>query len=210
MSLLVLQRSSPFSAVIHSRETVGKVAIINRQAYPLSRQLDDEGGEIVLRRIVAMGVDVLTKTSVKDVVTTPEGALSGLVLSDDTQLATQIVIYAIGITPRDDLARKAGLNCGDKGGIIVDDYLKTSAPDVYAIGECANWRENTFGLIGPGGKYNTHCSVTTRSYLTVEMADILTFNLTQVETEFCGFKPRQMVGHPFRRSRKYSFDRMFR
>ncbi|KAF8137709.1 hypothetical protein EV363DRAFT_1318672 [Boletus edulis] len=157
-------------------ETIGKVSIINRQAYPLSRQLDEEGGEIVLRRIEAMGVDVLTKTSVKDVVTTLEGVLSGLTLSDDTLLDAQMVIYAIGITPRDDLARKAGLNCRDKGGIIIDDHLRASAPDVYAIGECASWRENTFGLIGPG----------------VEMADILTFNLTQVTTELGGFKPRQM------------------
>jgi nitrite reductase (NAD(P)H) len=157
-------------------ETIGKVGIINRQAYPLSRQLDDDGGEIVLRRIEAMGVDVLTKTTVEDIVTTPEGVLSGLILSDGTQLDTQMVIYAIGITPRDDLARKAGLKCRDKGGITVDDYLKTSAPDVYAIGECASWQEHTFGLIGPG----------------VEMADILSFNLTQVETDIGGFKPRQM------------------
>lgn len=157
-------------------ETIGKVAIVNRQAFPLSRQLDDDGGEIVLRRIEAMGVDVLTKASVKDIVTTPEGVLTGLVLSDDTQLDTQMVIYAIGITPRDDLARKAGLKCRERGGITVDDSLRTSAPDVYAIGECASWRENTFGLIGPG----------------VEMADILTFNLTQIETELGGFKPRQM------------------
>ena len=147
----MLQRPCPLSTIIRSSETIAKVAIINRQAYPLSRQLDEEGGEIVLRRIVAMGVDVLTKTSVKDVVTT-QGALSGLVLSDDTHLDAQMVIYAIGISPRDNLARGAGLNCGQKGGIIVDDSLKTSAPDVYAIGECASWRENTFGLIGPGGK----------------------------------------------------------
>ncbi|KAG1716819.1 hypothetical protein ID866_341 [Astraeus odoratus] len=158
-------------------DTIGKVAIVNRQAYPLSRQLDDEGGEIVLRRIEAMGVDVLTKISIKDLVTSPEGVLTGLVLSNDEQLDAQMVIYAIGITPRDDLARKAGLECRAKGGVSVDDYLRTSAPDVYAIGECASWRDHTFGLIGPG----------------VEMADILTFNLTQVATDVGGFKPRQMM-----------------
>ncbi|KAI6019777.1 hypothetical protein F5J12DRAFT_904177 [Pisolithus orientalis] len=157
-------------------ETIGKVTIINRQAYPLSRQLDDEGGEIVLRCIEAMGVEVLTKTSVTSLVTTPEGVLTGLVLSNDDQLDAEMVVYAIGISPRDDLARKAGLKCGVRGGITVDDYLRTSIPDIYAIGECASWRENTFGLIGPG----------------VEMADILAFNLTQVQTDVGGFKPRQM------------------
>ncbi|KAI6028258.1 hypothetical protein EDC04DRAFT_2899029 [Pisolithus marmoratus] len=157
-------------------KTIGKVAIVNRQAYPLSRQLDDEGGEIVLRCIEAMGVEVLTKASVTSLVTTPEGVLTGLVLSNDEQLDAEMVIYAIGITPRDDLARKAGLKCGARGGITVDDYLRTSSPDIYAIGECASWRENTFGLIGPG----------------VEMADILAFNLTQVQTDVGGFQPRQM------------------
>jgi len=138
-------------------------------------------------------VDVLTKASVKDIVTTPEGVLTGLVLSDDTQLAAQMVIYAIGITPRDDLARKAGLKCRERGGITVDDSLRTSAPDVYAIGECASWRENTFGLIGPGGIHFNPYRAAARSHLIVEMADILTFNLTQIETELGGFKPRQMV-----------------
>ncbi|KAI6043894.1 hypothetical protein EDC04DRAFT_2599764 [Pisolithus marmoratus] len=149
-------------------KTIGKVAIVNRQAYPLSRQLDDEGGEIVLRCIEAMGVEVLTKASVTSLVTTPEGVLTGLVLSNDEQLDAEMVIYAI--------ARKAGLKCGARGGITVDDYLRTSSPDIYAIGECASWRENTFGLIGPG----------------VEMADILAFNLTQVQTDVGGFQPRQM------------------
>ncbi|KAG1776329.1 hypothetical protein EV702DRAFT_1179952 [Suillus placidus] len=133
-------------------ETISEVVIINRQVFPLSRQLDDEGGEIVLRRIEAMGVRVLTRTS------------------------AEMVIHAIGITPRDDLARQAGLKCVEKGGIVVNDLLQTSAQDVYAIGECASWKGNTYGLIAPG----------------VEMADILSFNFTQVETGLGSFKPRVM------------------
>ncbi|KAF9239853.1 hypothetical protein BU15DRAFT_87858 [Melanogaster broomeanus] len=161
---------------VYDLESIDKVAIVNRQAFPLSRQLDDEGGEIVLRRIEAMGVQVLTKTSVKDILTTEDGILTGLVLSNDQHFDAQMVIFAIGITPRDDLARNAGLKCKDKGGIHVDDSLRTSDPDVYAIGECASWKDNTYGLIAPG----------------VEMADILSFNFTQVDTGVGGFKPRQM------------------
>lgn len=156
-------------------EAISEVVIINRQAFPLSRQLDDEGGEIVLRRIEAMGVRVLTRTSVKDIITS-DGVLTGLTLSDDRHLKAQMVIYAIGITPRDDLARQAGLKCVEKGGVVINDLLQTSAQDVYAIGECASWKGNTYGLIAPG----------------VEMADILSFNFTQVETGLGGFKPRVM------------------
>lgn len=125
--------------------------IINRQVFPLSRQLDGEGGEIVLRRIEAMGVRVLTRTSVKDIITS-DGVLTGLSLSDDRYLKAEMVIHAIGITPRDDLARQAGLKCVEKGGIVINDLLQTSAQDVYAIGECASWNDNTYGLIAPGGE----------------------------------------------------------
>ncbi|KAG2156771.1 uncharacterized protein EDB93DRAFT_1238676 [Suillus bovinus] len=156
-------------------ETISEVVIINRQAFPLSRQLDNEGGEIVLRRIEAMGVRVLTRTSIKDIITS-DGVLTGLSLSDDQYLKAEMVIYAIGITPRDDLARQASLKCVEKGGIVINDLLQTSAQDVYAIGECASWKGNTYGLIAPG----------------VEMADILSFNFTQVETGLGGFKPRVM------------------
>jgi len=132
--------------------------IVNRQAFPLSRQLDDEGGEIVLRRIEAMGVRVLTRTSVKDITVTADDVLTGLILSDDQHLKAEMVIYAIGITPRDDLARQAGLQCVEKGGIVVNDLLQTNAQDVYAIGECASWKGNTYGLIAPGGKNTLHSS----------------------------------------------------
>ena len=72
----------------------------------------------------------------------------------------------MGIKPRDELARQAGLKCADRGGgIVVTDNLQTTAPDIYAIGECANWENQTYGLIAPG----------------VEMADILAFNLTQAK-----------------------------
>jgi NAD(P)H-nitrite reductase large subunit len=63
-----------------------------------------------------------------------------------------LVIYAIGIRPRDDVARTSGIDCHARGGIIVGDDLSTSAEDVYAIGECASWRENSYGLIGPGSE----------------------------------------------------------
>jgi nitrite reductase (NAD(P)H) len=156
-------------------KTISEVVIINRQNFPLSRQLDNEGGEIVLRRIEAMGVRVFTGTTVKDIITS-DGILTGLNLSDDQCLEAEMVIHAIGITPRDDLARQAGLECVEKGGIVIDDLLRTSVQDVYAIGECASWKGNTYGLVAPG----------------VEMADILSFNFTQVETDLGSFKPRVM------------------
>ncbi|TCD62454.1 hypothetical protein EIP91_006881 [Steccherinum ochraceum] len=162
-------------------DTVSKVTIVNRRGYPLSRQLDAHGGEIVLRRIEAMGVEVLTNASPSGLITAQDGDgmyLTGLTMQDGSTLDCEIMIFAVGITPRDDLARASGIQClaSGKHGIVVNDHLETSAPDVYAIGECASWKGETYGLIGPG----------------IEMADILAFNFTQTETSVGGFKKRQM------------------
>jgi nitrite reductase (NAD(P)H) len=74
--------------------------------------------------------------------------------------------FKIGVRPRDDLAKKTGIKCADRGGgIIIGPDLSTSIPDIYAIGECASWNNETYGLIAPG----------------VEMADVLAFNLTQAK-----------------------------
>ncbi|RPD71067.1 nitrite reductase [Lentinus tigrinus ALCF2SS1-7] len=161
---------------VYDLPTIKDVAIIHRQTYPLSRQLDAQGGEIVLRRIEGMGARFLGGTSVQRLLTDDKGALSGLELSDGSTLDCNIVIFSIGISPRDDLARTAGLACGQRGGVLVDDHLQTSAKDVYAIGECASWKNNTYGLIAPG----------------IEMADILAFNFTQAQTHVGSFKLRQM------------------
>ena len=160
------------------------MTIIHRQTYPLSRQLDSAGGEIVLRRIESLGVEVLGNVSPANVLTETidgERVLTGVELADGRVVPCRIAVFSIGIRPRDELAIKAGIKCEGNGqggrGITVDDYLQTSAKDVYAIGECASWRGQTYGLIAPG----------------VEMADILSFNLTQTETEVGGFATRKMV-----------------
>ncbi|KAJ9104552.1 hypothetical protein QFC21_002049 [Naganishia friedmannii] len=162
-------------------EHLKEVSIINRQAYPLSRQLDADAGEMVMRKIEEMGVKCMTKVDVKSMLTKkdPEDDMdvfTGFEFSDDEILPADMVIMAVGITPRDDLARVSGIATADRGGIAVGDDLMTSAKDVYALGECASWRGNTYGLIGPG----------------VEMADILAFNLCQTQTALGAFRPRKM------------------
>jgi len=165
---------------VYDMPAIPDVSIINRQAYPLSRQLDADAGELVLRKIEALGVKVLTNMGVKSITTRQEGdrkVFSGFELSDGSLLEADLVIFAIGIRSRDEIASASGIACHEsRGGIIVNDDLETDAKDVYAIGECCNWRGNTYGLIAPG----------------VEMADILSFNFTQTKTAAGTFKPRKM------------------
>ena len=173
---------------LYDLESVGQVTIVHRQTYPLSRQLDAAGGEIVLRRIEALGVRVLGGSAPTALLTRTlddsTRVLEGLQLGDGRTVQCGIAVFSIGIKPRDELARAAGIAC-ETGtqGVVVDDWLKTSAEDVYAIGECAAWKGKTYGLIAPG----------------VEMADILSFNFTQTETHAGGHAPRKMVCEQTRR-----------
>lgn len=111
-----------------------------------------------------MGVQVLTHCSPTEQLTRPaddgsnEEMFTGFRLQDGTIHKADLVIYAIGIKSRDEVARASGIDCHVKGGIVVGDDLQTSAPDIYAIGECASWRGNTYGLIAPGSVFSYLCS----------------------------------------------------
>jgi nitrite reductase (NAD(P)H) len=145
---------------------------------------------MVLRKIQAMGVEVLTNCSPVEQLSRPaeddpeQEVFVGFKLPDGGTIHADLVIYAIVIKPRDEIAKASGIECNAKGGIIVRDDLQTLTKDVYAIGECASWRSNTYGLIGPGSKSLVSVS-SQRAILNhgiVEMADILSFNLTQTES----------------------------
>ncbi|EAU81298.2 nitrite reductase [Coprinopsis cinerea okayama7 len=179
---------------VYDMPSISHVSIINRSAYPLSRQLDSEAGEMVLHKIEAMGVQVLTRCSPSRQLTRPaddgsgDDVFCGFEFPDGSVYEADLVIYAIGIRSRDDVARASGIQCHPRFGIIVGDDLRTSAEDVYAIGECASWRENTYGLIGPG----------------IEMADILSFNFTQTDAH----APRLMNAPDLSTKLKFNFRLM--
>ena len=151
---------------VQGLEQFPEVALIERNRWVLSRQLDGEAGGLVVEKVRGMGVDVmLSKRVGKILVDTATGRMSQVVFEDGQIIDCQMLCFAIGIRARDELARAAGIKCHHRGGIIIDNYCQTSVPDVYAIGECANWGEATYGLIAPG----------------IEMADVLSFNLTQAK-----------------------------
>ena len=126
--------------------TIPDVSILIRQNYPLNRQLDASAGELVLRKIENMGVRVLTQCQPTDILVEKDAegqdVFKGFVVEGGETVESDMVIFAIGIKPRDDLAERSGIRCAKRGGIEVGDDLMTSAEGVYAIGECASWRGN--------------------------------------------------------------------
>ncbi|KAL3427955.1 Nitrite reductase [Phlyctema vagabunda] len=147
-------------------EAFEKVKLIERNRWVLSRQLDGDAGGLVVEQVRELGLDVLLSKRVGKIEVTDNNTVKGVVFEDGEKMDCSTICFAIGIKARDELARKAGIKCADRGGgIIVDNDLSTSAKDIYAIGECASWENQTFGLIAPG----------------IEMADVLSFNLTQAK-----------------------------
>jgi len=109
----------------------------------------DEGGGALLRKMIAdLEVTVWLGTSVRDI--KRDGARMLATLADGTELDLDVVVFAAGIRPRDDLAREAGLAVGPRGGIAVDEACRTSDESIYAIGECACASGRVYGLVAPG------------------------------------------------------------
>ncbi|MFD5662781.1 nitrite reductase large subunit NirB [Streptomyces hirsutus] len=115
-------------------------------------QVDDGGGSALLRTIENMGLTVHTGTGTQEIVTGDDGAVTGMKLSDGSELATDLVVFSAGVRPRDRLARDCGLTVGERGGIAVDEQCRTVAdPHVFAIGECALAADGrVYGLVAPG------------------------------------------------------------
>ncbi|CAH0057806.1 unnamed protein product [Clonostachys solani] len=144
-----------------------EVVLIEGDKWLLSRQLDEEGGKIVGEKIKAMGVQVHVGARVQSLLWDDKQRLSGLVLQgkgNGQKIGLDMLVFAVGVRARDELCRNTPIAVGKRpGGFIVDPQLRTNVPGVYAIGDCANYQGQNYGLIAPG----------------IEMAEVLAFNLTK-------------------------------
>ncbi|WP_437890330.1 nitrite reductase large subunit NirB [Phytobacter sp. V91] len=111
-------------------------------------QLDEQGGKMLRQKINALGVQVHTSKSTRDIVTSAESLI--LHFADGESLETDMVVFSAGIRPQDMLARGSGLQTGERGGIQIDGQCRTSDTDIFAIGECAVWDGKVYGLVAPG------------------------------------------------------------
>lgn len=112
-------------------------------------QVDDGGGRVLRSKIEALGVHVHTSRNTVEI-TDGATARHRMVFADGTHLETDMIVFSAGIRPRDELARQCALALGPRGGVAVDEHCRASDRSVYAIGECASWNEQLFGLVAPG------------------------------------------------------------
>ena len=132
-------------------------------------QIDEIGGAMLERKIEKLGVKVHTSKMTTAIVDGKHHSHK-LIFADGNELETDLILFSAGIRPRDELARKCGLVVGQRGGICINDQCQTSDEDIYAIGECARWNDQIFGLVSPG----------------YEMAKSVADHLIDIDTPFSG------------------------
>jgi nitrite reductase (NADH) large subunit len=121
------------------------VTVVHLMNSLMERQLDPTGGDYLLRKIEGLGVRVRLGTQTHALL--GNGHVEGVRFASGEELDAELVVIAAGIRPNVELGRAAGLEV--RRGIVVNDYMETSHPDVFAVGECTEHRGQTFGLVAP-------------------------------------------------------------
>lgn len=131
----------------------------------MERQLDSDAAALLAPAMRELGVEVLLEHRTDAILTDDRGRARALRFAGGAELACELVVIAVGVRPNVELARRVGLAV-DRG-IVVDDGLRTSAPGVYAVGECAQHRGIVHGVVAP---IREQAAVAAKSILGLEAA----------------------------------------
>ncbi len=97
--------------------------------------LDWELAKVLENHVRSKAANVLTDVKLAGFLG-QNGKLTGVKLENGTELPCELAVLAIGVIPNIELAQASGLEIGDTGGILVNEYMQTSDPDIYAVGDC--------------------------------------------------------------------------
>ena len=116
----------------------------------MSAQLDLPGGNALRRLIESRGIKVKTGSITTRLDADRSGAVTGLEFRDGAYERADVVVFTVGVRPRDELAREASLDVHPRGGVLIDAGCQTSDPHILAVGEVANFDGMAVGLVAPG------------------------------------------------------------
>ena len=123
-----------------------EVTIIEHNTRLMQNQLDERAAEILREHLLSLGIKVYLKSTVKSI--DSDRNSHTINLTGDSYIKCDTVIVATGIRPNINIALQAGLHVGR--GIKVNNFMQTSDPDIYAVGECVEHNGNIYGLVAPG------------------------------------------------------------
>ena len=125
-------------------------AIVHSGSWLMSAQLDEGAGRALGRLIGAQGIALHLGTRPRRIDLAEDGeTVVGVTFTSAQHVDADIVVFSIGITPRDELALDAGITTGERGGVVIDTACRTSVAHIWAIGEVANFNGQCTGLVAP-------------------------------------------------------------
>jgi nitrite reductase [NAD(P)H] large subunit len=128
-----LKQRGMFVTIVHLMDTL------------MERQLDREAAAMLKKSLEERGMQFLMATATEAFL--GNGSVRGVRFKGGLEIAADLVVMAVGISPNTQLAKDAGIHC--ERGIVVNDTMQTYDPRTYAVGECVQHRGKTYGLVAP-------------------------------------------------------------
>lgn len=121
------------------------VSVVHIHPYLMERQLDETASRMLQRELEAQGMTFLLSKHSESIM--GRKRVKELRFTDGTRVDADLIVMAVGIRPNVALAKSAGIEVNR--GIVVNDYMETNIPGIYAVGECAEHRGIAYGLVAP-------------------------------------------------------------
>jgi nitrite reductase (NADH) large subunit len=121
------------------------VTVVHLSSTLMNQQLDHTSAELMREELEASGLNFLMEHQTEALI--GDQRVEKIRFKNGTEIDTDLVVMAVGVRPNIELAKSSGLQC--ERGILVDDTLQTYSPNIYAVGECVQHRNQTFGLVAP-------------------------------------------------------------
>ncbi|MFJ5717333.1 nitrite reductase large subunit NirB [Neobacillus sp. NPDC093127] len=122
-----------------------KVDVVHLMPHLMERQLDPIASSLLRAELEAQGMNFLMEKETVEIL--GDERVTGLRFKDGSEIEADLVVMAIGIKSNTAVAKNSGIYVNR--GIVVNDFMETSVPNVYAVGECAEHREIVYGLVAP-------------------------------------------------------------
>ena len=121
-----------------------KITIVQRASRLMERQLDQTSSKLLALDVQERGIQIYFDNEVSTVFDDFETGELNITLKSGKSISAHAIVYAIGTQPNIEIAKENGINC--RRGVIVNQYLQTSHPDIFAIGEIAEFKNQLFGI----------------------------------------------------------------
>jgi nitrite reductase (NADH) large subunit len=121
------------------------VNVVHIGSYLMERQLDETAARMLQEELESQGMKFLFQKETKEIV--GDIGAKGVIFKDGTKVEADLIVMAAGVRPNVQLAQNSGIETNR--AILVNDYMETSEPNIYAVGECVEHRGVVYGLVQP-------------------------------------------------------------